>query len=182
MNNHEDDELTDGQLITMLIITLLVIIMMLLSGCTDGMQGPMGVQGPQVPVLMQPATPTECPTGGTKVTLGGTTYLACNGLPGVVGDTGATGPAGSPGVQGPVGVQGPPGTDIMPISIVQFCQGITPSYPNAFPEIGFCIGNKLYAVYSANGGFMVYTPPGAYYSNGINASCTFTVGDNCEIH
>lgn len=66
-------------------------------------------------------------------------------------------------------------------TIVQFCPGIT-SYPQTFSEIGFCINNQLYAVYSANDGFLTLVPPGTYSSNGINSSCTFNVGLNCEVN
>lgn len=64
---------------------------------------------------------------------------------------------------------------------VQFCANSIPSYPTTFPEIGFCIDNNLYAVYSANGGFLVLVTPGTYSSNGINSSCTFTVLSGCVI-
>lgn len=117
------------------------------------------------------------------------------GDPGATGLTGATGAAGPQGIQGiqgipgtqgvqgmpgPQGIQGLPGVDPTPITIVQFCPNTT-AYPSTFSEVGFCIANNLYAVYSANNGFLVYIPPGQYSSNGINSSCTFTVHDNCEI-
>jgi hypothetical protein len=70
-----------------------------------------------------------------------------------------------------------PGTIVQPI---QFCSG-TPIYPSTFPEVGFCINNQLWAVYSANGGFLTLIPPGQYSSTGINSSCTFTVGPDCVI-
>lgn len=66
------------------------------------------------------------------------------------------------------------------IKSVQFCPG-TPSYPAVFPEVGFMIGGKLYAVYSQNGGFLALITPGTYYSNGINNSCTFTVNADYSI-
>jgi len=72
------------------------------------------------------------------------------------------------------------GIDAQQITIVQFCQGTT-TYPTNFDEVGLCINNKIYAVYSANGGFMVEVVPGVYSSNGINSSCTFTVAPNCVI-
>lgn len=117
---------------------------------------------------------------------------ACQGSQGAPGDTGATGskgntvvgpvgPAGAPGLNGSNGVNGTNGVDTTPMTPVQFCSGVIPSYPNAFPEIGLCFGGDLYAVYSANEGFMVYLPPGTYYSNGINASCTFVVKANCVV-
>ena len=66
------------------------------------------------------------------------------------------------------------------ISPVQFCPGTT-SYPGEFNEIGFCINNNLYAVYSANSGFLTYIPNGYYTSNAINSSCNFYVNSNCII-
>jgi hypothetical protein len=66
------------------------------------------------------------------------------------------------------------------ITIVQFCPGDT-NYPSEFDEIGFCINNNIYAVYSVNDGFLSLVPPGVYSSNGIDASCTFTITANCGI-
>lgn len=63
------------------------------------------------------------------------------------------------------------GTTFAPI---QFCPGST-TYPSQFNEVGFCINGSLYAVYSANDGFLTVIPDGVYSSDGINSSCTFTV-------
>jgi len=63
---------------------------------------------------------------------------------------------------------------------VQFCPGAT-TYPSEFNEVGFCIQGNLYAVYSQNGGFLSEIPVGYYGSDGINASCNFTVLANCGI-
>jgi hypothetical protein len=90
------------------------------------------------------------------------------------GPTGAQGSTGSTGPQGPAGAPGTIGTP------VQFCPGTT-SYSGEFNEVGFCINGTIYAVYSANDGFLSEVPPGTYSSDGINASCTFTVGPNCEV-
>ena len=87
------------------------------------------------------------------------------------------GPKGDPGQS----VTGPAGADGTQITIVQFCPGVIPTYPSNFPEIGECINGQLYGVYSANGGFLALLPPGAYSSNGINASCNFTILPNCVI-
>ncbi len=76
-----------------------------------------------------------------------------------------------------VGPQGLAGTSV---TVVKFCPGTT-VYPSKFIEVGFCIGGKLYATYSQNGGFSTEIPPGTYGSNGINASCNFTVLPNCVI-
>lgn len=64
---------------------------------------------------------------------------------------------------------------------IQFCPGVTPSYPTTFPEVGFCINNVLYAVYSANNGFLTVIPTGYYNSNAIGSACSFTVIPNCGI-
>lgn len=93
---------------------------------------------------------------------------------------GSKGDPGDKGAKGEQGIQGQAGVNANPPTVVQFCQGITPSYPTTFPEIGVCLQGKLYAVYSANGGFLVYLPNGTYNSHGLNADCTFTVSD-CEV-
>jgi hypothetical protein len=129
----------------------------------------------QEPVLTAPASPQQCANGGTAVTLGTTSYLACNGLTGSVGAIGAAGPQGEQGATGPAGEAG------TQVTVVQFCPGVTSTYPSNFPEVGFCISNQLYAVYSANDGFLTLVTPGVYSSDGINASCTFTVAANCEV-
>lgn len=98
-----------------------------------------------------------------------TVLLSACGAPG--GPTGAQGSMGSTGPQGPSGTIGTP---------VQFCPGTT-TYSGEFNEVGFCINGSIYAVYSANDGFLSEVPPGTYTSDGINASCTFTVGPNCEV-
>lgn len=60
------------------------------------------------------------------------------------------------------------------IQVLQFCPGTT-TYPGNFQEVGFVIGGRVYAVYSANNGFLTYLPPGVYASNAIGNSCTFTL-------
>lgn len=67
------------------------------------------------------------------------------------------------------------------ITPVQFCPNVTPTYPTTFPEVGFCIQGNLYAVYSANDGFLSLIPPGTYVSNAIGSACTFTVLADCVI-
>lgn len=94
------------------------------------------------------------------------------------GDTGVQGPQGVPGANG---VDGTNGQDATPVTVVQFCPGVTPIYPSSFPEYGVCIQGQLYGVYSQNGGFLALLPPGTYNSNGINASCTFTITANCGV-
>jgi hypothetical protein len=85
------------------------------------------------------------------------------------------------GQQGQSGPQGPAGANGTAITIVQFCPGVTPTYPTTFPEVGFCINDNLYAVYSANDGFLTEVTPGAYNSNAIGSACNFTVLPNCVV-
>lgn len=86
---------------------------------------------------------------------------------------------GPQGIPGTVGLPGTNGTTIQP---VQFCPNDVPTYPATFPEDGFCIDGSLYAVYSANNGFLTLIPPGQYVSNAIGSTCTFTVLPNCVIN
>lgn len=96
------------------------------------------------------------------------------GIPGPKGDQGI------PGDVGPVGPQGPSGSDGTEIVVVKLCPGNT-SYPGVFVEVGVCINNKLYGVYSANGGFMTELPPGNYQSNAIGSACNLKVKANCVV-
>lgn len=72
------------------------------------------------------------------------------------------------------------GVDGTQITVVQLCPG-TPVYPSVFIEIALCIQDALYAVYSANGGFLTLLSPGGYGSNAIGSSCGFTVGPHCQV-
>jgi len=72
------------------------------------------------------------------------------------------------------------GSDATPVTAVKLCPGTT-TYPSKFVEVAFCISNKLYGTYSANGGFSTELPPGAYGSNGVNSSCNFVIGANCSV-
>lgn len=145
----------------------------------DGIQGLPGLPGtPAEPISVStlPASLAECPTGGTKVQVGTSSYLSCNGATGLTGADGQT----IIGPQGPAGSNGTNGIDATPITIVQFCIA-TPSYPTSFPEVGICLGGNLYAVYSQYDGFLVYVPPGVYHSHAVGSSCNFTVAANCQI-
>jgi hypothetical protein len=144
---------------------------------TTGVTGSTGQNGTSSSLMIASAPTTQCPDGGYEftVTTGNTntgTYSVCNGTMGQTGPTGSIGATGATGAQGAAGVAN--------ISIVQFCPGNT-SYPNEFNEIGICINNNLYAVYSQNDGFLTEVLPGTYSSDGINASCTFTVEPNCVV-
>lgn len=150
----------------------LLVISLLIVGC----RGPSGYDGYSV------AGP-KGDTGATGATgaQGQTGAQGAQGNTGAAGQNGTNGTNGQNGTNGHDGVNGQNGTDAN-ITTVQFCQGVTPTYPSTFPELGFCINNELYAVYSANNGFLVYLPPGRYSSNGINATCTFSVLPNCIVH
>lgn len=78
------------------------------------------------------------------------------------------------------GDPGPRGMDGTIITSVQLCPGTT-TYPSTFVEVAFCINNSLYAVYSANNGFLTYLPPGTYSSNAIGSACSFTVLPGCTV-
>ncbi len=101
-----------------------------------------------------------------------------NGSNGVDGAPGATGPKGD---TGDTGAQGPKGADGTVVITVQFCPGAVATYPSVFPEYGICLNNQIFAVYSANGGFLALIPPGVYSSNAIGSACNFTVAENCVI-
>jgi len=87
---------------------------------------------------------------------------------------------GTNGLNGSNGTDGTNGTSGTVVAPIQFCSG-SGSYPSTFPEVGFCIGGNIYAVYSANGGFLTEVLPGTWSSDGINSSCTFTVGPDCKV-
>lgn len=108
----------------------------------------------------------------------GTYFSGCS--PDVVTITGAKGDSGLQGPTGSSGADGEDGVDATPVTMVQLCPG-TPTYPTTFIEYAFCVQGKLYATYSANGGFTTYLPPGNYSSNAINSSCNVVVGDNCQV-
>ena len=93
----------------------------------------------------------------------------CGDFRGPTGNTGLTGGTGQPGADG-----------ISPTPI-QLCSTCTPSYPSTFPEVVFCYSGNLYGTYSANGGFSSELPPGQYSSDGVNCSCTVTIGPNCQV-
>jgi hypothetical protein len=140
----------------------------LLFGCVQGQTGLQGVPGnigapgpagsSCTTITISPNS--VAPNGGAEIECeDGTSALLLNGINGVNGTNGTN----------------------SAISPIQFCPG-TPSYPSdVFPEVGFCINNSIYAVYSANGGFLTEVLPGNWSSDGINSSCNFTVLPNCVI-
>jgi hypothetical protein len=165
---------------TLVFFILLVLTIATLPGCAK-VAGPAGANAAPTVVTEQPASPEQCPNGGVQVNIGDTQSVICNGANGAPGATGSTGAAGATGPQGQPGQNGINGTNATPVTTIQFCPGVTPTYPSNFPEYGICLSGNLYAVYSANGGFLALIPPGVYSSDGINASCDFTVRANCEV-
>ena len=139
-------------------IALAAYIALFMPGC-KGHDGNDGQNAPVPSVEPLDVGSSLCPLGGLALTLNGAMTAICNG---------ATGPQGIPGINAP------------PIRIVQFCSG-TPSYPSVFPEVGFCINGEIYAVYSANDGFLAEIEPGRYESNAIGSSCSFTVLPDCVV-
>jgi hypothetical protein len=126
-------------------------------------------------------TVTQTPTAATVTCPDGTTATVQNGSQGIQGVPGQVGSTGQTGATGATGPQGDPGAAGTVITAVQFCPGFTPTYSSDFPEVGLCIAGQLYGVYSTNGGFLALLPPGTYSSNGITATCTFTISDNCVV-
>lgn len=151
----------ESYMIAVFFILAVVAVGILLAGCErrgpqgdqglPGAVGPQGPVGPSISVLMAPASPTACPTGGTVVTLADQAFTVCNGAVGASG------------------------TNATPIQLEQVCTGVTPTYPSNFPEYVMNINGTVVGVYSTNGGFLAILPPGAYNSVGVNASCTFTI-------
>jgi hypothetical protein len=138
---------------------ILLILTIYVLSCGQEFDGSVGSQGPPGPhgsgcSVQTVSVSSVAPNGGALIQCqDGTSSLILNGTVGV------------------------PGTVIAPI---QFCPGVT-TYPSQFNEVGFCISNNLYAVYSANDGFLSYIPPGYYSSNAINSTCNFYVNANCVI-
>jgi hypothetical protein len=150
-----------------------VLIILLLCACKGntggvGASGSVGEQGtagnPGLNgINAQPCTVVPITNGAEIVCPDGTSQTVTDGVPGTNGQNGLD------------------GTDATPVTWVQFCAGTTPSYPSVFPEGGLCIDGNIYAVYSANGGFLTLVPPGEYSSDGVGSSCDFTILASCQI-
>lgn len=138
----------------------------------DGATGATGAQGPQGVSGADGANGTNGQDGAA----GANGVDGQNGSNGTNGQDGAT---GSQGPQGPAGASGANGIDTTPITVVNLCPG-TSNY-GVFVEIALCLNNNLYAVYSANGGFLTYLAPGGYSSNAIGSACSLTVQPNCVV-
>ena len=170
---------------------LLVISLLMFVGCGKGDQGAPGLTGQAgltgltgeagKSVVMGPAidASAQCASGsGQLLTFFQdqdnsdhyktgdsllSSALLCNGSNGLNGSNGSN------------------GVDLTPISKVQFCTSTT-VYPTTFSEVGFCIGGKLWGVYSTNGGFLTDVADGTWSSDGINSSCSFTVSGCTVTH
>ena len=157
---------------------------------SNGATGPAGATGDSCSVVQTNL--------GATITCGSNTVYLANGdkgNPGAAGSSCSTTTLAVGSVAAPNGglivsctngsaavvVNGTNGTNGTVITPIQFCTNFTQSYPNTFAESGICINNTMYGVYSANGGFLAELPPGTYSSDGINASCTFTIGQNCTV-
>ena len=107
-------------------------------------------------------------------------HKGTNGVDGKDGVNGIDGRNGENGATGPVGTTGPAGADGHIAVVIPLCAG-TPTYASVFVEVALCINQELYAVYSANGGFLTKILPGTYSSNAIGSRCDFKVIQNCQI-
>lgn len=144
-----------------LILAVLAFALVTLNGCCPekgdtGAIGEKGVQGtPAIApnVTTSPATSEQCLNGGAVVMINGIDTVICNGSNGSAGHN---------------------GTDASPVTPVSFC-GAPSIYPSAFPEYGLLIGNRMFGVYSLNGGFLALLPPGLYNSNAVGSSCNFLI-------
>lgn len=143
-----------------------LIVLVLLAGCGSPFVGKTGPTGPAGPQGLTGASGTSCSTSSVQpssVAANGGVLISC--------------PDGSQSLV----LNGSNGTNGTVVTPVQFCAGVVNSYPSTFPEVGFCINNNIYAVYSANGGFLTEISPGLWQSNAIGSACNFTVGPNCSI-
>lgn len=132
---------------------LTILVILLLIGCGQGPAGVSGKDGSSCTVS-RVSSSIALPNGGSVIQCtDGTSSLIVNG------------------------VNGTSGTIVSPL---QFCPGVT-VYPSVFIEVGFIINGSVYAVYSANNGFMTVIPPGRYTSNAIGSRCDFTLNSDNTI-
>lgn len=153
---------SDGELVWFIIVVVAIFVLVnILTGCGRARYR-LSSSESQTPVLTQPATSAQCPAGGLVITVGAQQSVVCNGTNGLNGSPGA------PGAPGTV------------VSVVQLCPGV-PSYPGVFVEVGVCISNQLYGVYSIPNAFFTLLPPGNYTSSGIGSACNLTVKAGCIV-
>lgn len=85
------------------------------------------------------------------------------------------------GQNGSAGPQGVAGQDATPTYVVQLCPNQPhPSYPNHFPEMGFCLDHKLYGVFNGSVDYLTELPPGNYASIAPEG-CNLTISTNCQV-
>lgn len=117
---------------------------------------------------------------GAKGDQGETGATGANGHDGATGSTGATGATGSAGNNGTNGTNGKDGKDGTTVSVVQFCPGQHGT--GTYPEIGICIGGKIYAnFWDGRNSWLAEVVPGAYMSTSTTAPCNFKVAANCVV-
>ncbi len=144
------------------IVVIIFIMAFLTMSCTGprGNSGAKGIPGYSPLVGTLPATSQECLNGGVEVYVETSKTVICNGA------MGSTGHQGLPGL---------PGANATPITLFKFCPNAVGSYASSFPEYGIRVNNDIYAVYSANGGFLTLLLPGPYVTTGIGVNCNFTI-------
>jgi hypothetical protein len=163
----------------------------------DGSPGANGIDGVSCTQITVGGS-EAAPNGGSLITCANGSVLIRNGYNGLNGRNGAPGLAGTNGTNGTDGTNGVDGTngtngtngndgaagsngaDATPVVAINLCPNVS-VYPSRFVESAFCIGNKLWGVYSLNGGFLTYLPEGNYSSNAVGSSCSFTIGANCSV-
>lgn len=84
------------------------------------------------------------------------------------------------GIDGTNGVDGRDGTNAATVEMIKFCPMITGSYGN-FPEYGFRLDGKVYAIYSLPVAFLTQLYPGNYTTTSDGQNCSFTVNADGSI-
>lgn len=100
--------------------------------------------------------------------------------PGETGLQGAKGDQGETGSTGATGANGTNGRDGTTVTVVQFCPGQNSA--GTYPEIGICIGGKIYAAFwDGRNSWLAEVVPGTYMSTSTTAPCNFKVAANCKV-
>jgi len=93
----------------------------------------------------------------------------------LVTSCGKQGKAGKSGLNGAAGISAA-------VIAVKFCPNLVDQYGTQYTEHGFCIANKVYAVYWAhNQAFMTELTNGRYTTTTPYGNCSFTVSNNCSV-
>lgn len=134
-----------------------IILLLLLCSCAEDVEYVKYIQvkgdkGDSCSITQLLNDPLVAPNGGAVITCSDESVMILNGTPGV-----------------------------SPISFVQFCPSVTPTYPSMFPEVGICYNNSLYAVYwDKHNAWLSSIPNGYYKSTSTSAPCNFHVV-NCNV-